>query len=299
MFDANSELVRVIRDDVPFSLQDFTDYDVVVEFPRDVRPAILAHKPTLVCVAACWGSVECFRYLTHHRSNLMKTDSLGTPLDCFAAVSGNKEVMRHTLTLPIVRPGDGVKNALHYSAEYGHANIVKMLLKRGIYDVNFRDQSGMTALHIAVEHGHKEIVDLLLKDSAVRCEIKDNHGCNILHTIARRKDLIEFANVFLSSRRLDVMDMDGNGWTCLHYAADVGNEDFVERVKDCAFDFEGEGTISPLHLAAKHGFHEILRRLLLMHTCKVSEPDEGNVSCVFTELHSTTLVNQENWKSLN
>ena len=50
--------------------------------------------------------------------------------------------------------------ALHYGSEYGHRDVVKVLLDAGV-DMNRKDQDGETALAIAKRKNHEEIVQLL------------------------------------------------------------------------------------------------------------------------------------------
>ena len=293
MLEPSADVVQAIRNDAVSDLEGFSDYNAVVSFPSDVEPQILAQKPTLVCVAACYGSLQCFTYLTESRCDLTKTDALRTPLDCFAAVSGCKEVVRRALALPSERLRDGIKNALHFAAEYGQVKIVKMLLKMGVYDVNSQDQSGMTALHLAVEHNRVDVVEFLLGVSDVRVEIKDNSGCTVLHTIARRTELQDLITKFITHEKLDPCELDENNWSCLHYAANVGNEPFVAHMQDREYLFELDKDTMPLHLAAKHGFSKVLESLLHMRGCDVNESDATSVSFVFTKLLCTMPVNLE------
>ena len=50
--------------------------------------------------------------------------------------------------------------ALHYGSEFGHRDVVKVLLDAGA-DVNQKDQDGETALATAKRKNHAEIVQLL------------------------------------------------------------------------------------------------------------------------------------------
>ena len=213
MLEPSADVVQAIRNDAVSDLEGFSDYNAVVSFPSDVEPQILAQKPTLVCVAACYG----------------------------------------------------------------------LLLKMGVYDVNSQDQSGMTALHLAVEHNRVDVVEFLLGVSDVRVEIKDNSGCTVLHTIARRTELQDLITKFITHEKLDPCELDENNWSCLHYAANVGNEPFVAHVQDREYLFELDKDTMPLHLAAKHGFSKVLESLLHMRGCDVNESDATSVSFAFTK----------------
>jgi ankyrin repeat protein len=53
----------------------------------------------------------------------------------------------------------GCRTALHYASDYGHEDIVSLLLKCDA-DANIKDDSGETPLHYASANGHKAIVTM-------------------------------------------------------------------------------------------------------------------------------------------
>ncbi|CAI8015499.1 Myotrophin [Geodia barretti] len=57
------------------------------------------------------------------------------------------------------------RNALHYAADYGQAEVVSLLLKLKA-DINTPDKFGITPLLAAVYEGHKDVVKVLLEKGA-------------------------------------------------------------------------------------------------------------------------------------
>lgn len=68
---------------------------------------------------------------------------------------------------------------LHWAAMEGRANIVEMLINRGVR-INATNMGDDTALHLAAAHGHRDIVQMLLHSKANICAANE-HGNTPLH----------------------------------------------------------------------------------------------------------------------
>ena len=64
------------------------------------------------------------------------------------------------------------RTALHFAAEKGHLEVVKLLLEAGAHK-DAADRSGLTALHVAVDVADSEMVELLLQAGAHK-DVKDS-----------------------------------------------------------------------------------------------------------------------------
>ncbi|KAL1124065.1 hypothetical protein AAG570_001835 [Ranatra chinensis] len=74
--------------------------------------------------------------------------------------------------------------AIHYAAEYGHVNAVKLLINAGA-KVDMGDVDSLTALHLAANKGHYSVVETLLTSGAlVNCKTTDK--LSALHYAASR-----------------------------------------------------------------------------------------------------------------
>ena len=75
--------------------------------------------------------------------------------------------------------------ALHWAAENGLANIVQLLIEKGIYVDSRYTRSRLTALHLAVLSGHKKIVGLLIEKGA-NVKAADKNGKTALELAAEK-----------------------------------------------------------------------------------------------------------------
>ena len=63
---------------------------------------------------------------------------------------------------------------IHWAADRGNKDIVKLLLDIKDLDVNQKDNEGQTALHYACSCGHLEVIETLLNCSKLDRNIRDN-----------------------------------------------------------------------------------------------------------------------------
>ena len=66
------------------------------------------------------------------------------------------------------------KTVLHLAAEYGHVNVVRLLLVRDV-NIDLRDKMGDTALHRATQHSQMPVVELLVSANA-SLDIQNSSG---------------------------------------------------------------------------------------------------------------------------
>ena len=55
---------------------------------------------------------------------------------------------------------------LHFAADGGFTDIVRLLIKKGKIPINTLDQSGWSPLHVAAGHNYFEVVQVLLENGA-------------------------------------------------------------------------------------------------------------------------------------
>lgn len=290
MLSSESEIVTKIREDSVFWLDEWGgDFDSVVKFPSDVKPKILAHSPSLIAVAACYGSVQCFRYLAHHRSDMSKTDDISTPLSCFAAVSGSEELVNKTLEGQNQLNGTLNRTALHYACQYGQLNIVKLLIMKHDFNINSQDCHGLTPLHWAIESGNLDICKYLLSISEIKPGMQDKTRKTVLHKIASNPKmphiLVLLPEIFAC---VDINQTDSNDWTCVHYAADTNNTAFLRYICRTEVKFSDEGE-TPLHIAARRGFCDVITWLLTIPGLNVNQRNSRGA----TALHEAVRLGSQ------
>ncbi|KAL8275295.1 hypothetical protein Esti_000744 [Eimeria stiedai] len=81
--------------------------------------------------------------------------------------------------------GEGRMTALHFAADRGFVDIVRLLIDRGA-DVNHTDDSGETPLHVAIAADQDEIVAMLI-DAGADTSIKNNEGNSCAELLEQTK----------------------------------------------------------------------------------------------------------------
>lgn len=125
-----------------------------------------------------------------------------------ASMSGNMQVMRRTLAsgeinvnaCPKWEDWEG-ETALHRAAEYGHVELVQLLILNGA-EVDRRDYSPLgprTALHIAAHNGHVAVVKELRRNGA-DVNIRGQMGVPLLNFVLWLKRKI-------SNKEYEIIDM--------------------------------------------------------------------------------------------
>ena len=101
------------------------------------------------------------------------------------------------------------------------------------WDVNAKDNDGVSALHFAAGNGTLDVIAALIKAGA-DVNAKNNVGVSALHFAAGNGTLDAIA--FLTKAGADVNSKDNNGFTVLHHAALGGNVDAVAVLIDADAD---------------------------------------------------------------
>lgn len=78
--------------------------------------------------------------------------------------------------------------ALFNACDHGSEELVRLLLERGVANINHQDTFGITALHYACRNGYDGIVKRLIKAGADP-KIQENYGFTSLHEAAERNEL--------------------------------------------------------------------------------------------------------------
>lgn len=149
--------------------------------------------------------------------------------------------------------------ALREAASRGHEAIVRLLLDR-IADTSAEDGYKSTALHFAAENGHDAIA-LLLLDNGAKTEGKTNNGMTVLHEAVSHGH--EAVVQLLLDRNADISAEDEYKSTALHLAAENGHEAIAQLLLDKGAKTEGSTNngMTALLEASRHG-HEAIVRLL-------------------------------------
>lgn len=156
--------------------------------------------------------------------------------------------------------GDHEKQPMHWAAQAGHLEIVKLLLTKGA-PVNCKNVISETPLHYASAMGHKEIAELLLAKGA-DVKAKTTNGDTPLNYAVQhnRTGIIGI----LIKKGADVLGKRENGWSMLHDAAWGGSGKVVNLLieKGISVDAKTDFGRTPLHNACMGGNAEGIQVLL-------------------------------------
>jgi len=140
--------------------------------------------------------------------------------------------------------------ALHWAAELGSADVVKMLIDAGAY-VTARDASGQTALVRGCRGGHGDVVRALIDAGADVNGVQSTYGDSPLH-VAVRRGHGDVARMLVSAGA-DVKARDSKGWTPLYAGVYCLCTDSVRALLDAGVEVngaQGPDGWAPLHQAA-------------------------------------------------
>ena len=136
---------------------------------------------------------------------------------------------------------------------------VRTLLRRGIDPNTIDEERGDTALILAVREDAAKVIDLLLQNKDVKLDARSRNGDTAL-MLAAYKNKPALVRALLDKGA----EPNQTGWTALHYAATVGNNDIVQLLLDRSayIDAESPNQTTPIMMAARGG-HILTVKLLL------------------------------------
>lgn len=153
----------------------------------------------------------------------------------------------------------GVRNSpLHYSAAQGHHEIVSLLLESGV-DINLRNFRGQTALMQACQYGHWEVVQILMLFKANIHKTDYLNGGTALH-FAALNGHTRCIRLVLA----DYVPSKPDFWTAVRRSAqdsslsDSDEDGGLSKIVNGRAD----GGITALHMAALNGHAESVQLLL-------------------------------------
>jgi ankyrin repeat protein len=197
----------------------------------------------------------------------IRDDKFFTPLH-YAAQKGWEEVVKILLEngadiSPKSAPKDREWMPIHYAAKGGHLEVIKTLIANSA-DKEAKTAFGLTPLLVAAEFGHLPVVEFLLAEKAQKNvkTTEENHCMNALHYAA----VGGFDDVTLALIKvgIDKEFKTTSGTTALQFGVSVGDVKVVEVLLENGADRNIQ-TVSGhdiLYLAASKGKKEVLSLLL-------------------------------------
>ncbi|EEC69618.1 hypothetical protein EE612_060753 [Oryza sativa] len=214
-------------------------------------------------LAASYGHLEICKFLVEESGLDVNSGSHRgeTPI-LLAACDGDINVLIYLLDHggdPAI-PNAGGFTPLHYAAEYGHVDVVRLLLSKGVH-VDPLNYSG-APLHLATANDHDQVAKVLLEHGADPNRVV-NHVLSPLvvaccsHSLKCMKLLIKAG--------ADVNDRSSTGprTTPLVLAVDDGSADIVKILLEAGADpnIRNEDGRIPIMMAAARGQRELVEIL--------------------------------------
>ncbi|RVW73197.1 Ankyrin repeat-containing protein [Vitis vinifera] len=252
--------------------------------------------------AAAKGDIEVLKKIPESEFHAQLSPKHNTILH-IASEFGNIECVNWILDLPsssslLQRPNLNEDTPFHLAAREGHLEVVEALINAAREptldietgpgphkeDPDFTygaNDSGITPLYMAVEGGFTAVVKLIIEKSSTSPSYNGLMGRTALHAAVICND-IEMTKTILQWKPDLTKEVDKNGWSPLHYAAERGDLEIVKLLlekseKSVAYLRSKDGKKTALHIASFHHHTKIVEKIL-SHSpgCREQVDDEGN-----------------------
>ena len=229
----------------------------------------------------------CRALLENYNLDMYARDDSGLYVLHHAAWSGDLELFQY-----LIEKGSDIfiktknnSSCLHFAAKVGSLKICKVVLQKYNFDINARDDGGLTILHSAAWSGDSELLQYLI-DYGSDVFSKTKNGRNCLH-IAAEQGCLKICRVLLQHYNFDVDERDDDGFAVLHSAVLAGNLELFQYLIENGSDVfsKTQNGRSCLHIAAEQGHLKICRMLLTNYNVAVHERDDEGLAV----LHSAAL----------
>jgi uncharacterized protein len=136
---------------------------------------------------------------------------------------------------------------------------VSGLLQRGLSPNLVEENRGETGLIVALREDSTKVFNVLVNAPSVDLEVRAKNGDNAL-MIAAYKGNVAAVKALIAKEA----EVNKPGWTALHYAATVGNDEIVKILLDesAYIDAESPNSTTPLMMAARGGHVSTVKLLL-------------------------------------
>lgn len=162
------------------------------------------------------------------------------------------------------------------AVEMDRPDQVEKLLKKGM-DPNITEPyRGHTGLMIAMHEGSMGVFNVLVNAPGVDLNKRAENG-NTALMLAVWKTNVPAVKALLDKG----VQVNQSGWTALHYAASVGNEEIVGLLleKKATVDSPAPNKTTPLMMAARSG-HDKTAKILLDHGADVRLRNEWDMNAI-------------------
>nr|XP_021194828.2 transient receptor potential channel pyrexia isoform X1 [Helicoverpa armigera] len=157
-----------------------------------------------------------------------------------------KQILNEGANMKITLPGD--VNILHVASDYGHLEVLRILLEFNetvtnalINSLTAADRRGFGPIHFAVYNNHGACVELLLSkmaDIRLRTTCSPHKSSTPLH-LAAVKNHVDIVKILLKFDKTTVHEVNSMGWFPLHTASHHGCRDVITLLLREGADLSG------------------------------------------------------------
>ncbi|KAL5010865.1 hypothetical protein ScPMuIL_013170 [Solemya velum] len=276
----------------------------LVEYDRQMadRPESQTRSP--LCIASAMGRTDKVGNLLKMGIDPTVTDSDGNNLVHCAALNNQCDVInKYYSKVDIDAQNKKGSTALHIACSRGYEETILALIHNKA-KANITNKRGETALHVAAysrqitPEAVKALVEYTIKAHAWESlNATDQFGNNALHIAGRHAD----PGVLWEFRFVRFKDKNGDGNLPLHEAVRPDDPDGLEGMLDIYESMKRDADINEpnnkketvIHLAAKEGFENCVKRLIMLGADLSSKDEAGN-----TPLHTLVAATVEDPRNL-
>ncbi|KAI1735361.1 nb-arc and ankyrin domain-containing protein [Xylaria scruposa] len=252
-----------------------------ISWPRHEKEIKWENVPQDLLDYFAWPSEERVKLWAQLRRILVSFDGFLTERIYMIHVASYYQLIK-PLRAIVLEPGqinlkDFYRNTpLALAAEYGHQNVVQILLDTDKVDVDSKNNLNRTPLSYAAKNGHLAVVQLLLNTGKVDVDSKDLFHQTPLSYAAENGHLA-VVQLLLNTCKVEANSKDNSNRTPLSYAAGSGHLAVVRILLDTGeveVDSKDEFNWTPLWHAAKNGHQAIVQLLQEHHAALVASSCE-------------------------
>lgn len=187
-------------------------------------------------------------------------------------------------TLVVVNQPLLFEKALRLASTLNKVNVVKALLEKfsSRLNVNAPDREGKTALMNAAEYGHLDIVNLLIKQNNILVNAQDYEGNSALH-LAVLRDRPNVIRLLMTIDKIDVKLQNLSGKSALDSAAEKGQDDIVELLGTDPSIVRDLLHRSHFPLLSKKSYRFTVKCQIKKNNSASPEKDNSSLSCLLMD----------------
>lgn len=217
-----AELHEVLKSDNVSNFSAFLEsHSVNMTIERNNElPSMLRYSPPLICLAAYFGSRQCFSLLQSKGASLTSFDLFRTPVTHFAAAGGSLRICKHLLSAHLSFAG-----AIFPAIEHGRSSIVEWLFSHELVQQTETDARGFSPLCVAVENGDLRILQIVCREMPYQSDPKLSLVCYALNL-----GNVDAARYLISLNGFNPSETDANKNTPLHLACKLNDKELVSQI---------------------------------------------------------------------